>query len=158
MNRAHHKILGAIIVAIGLFAGREAEAQLTVPASGGTRRAERIRVLSLQWTPRAVEAPRPRTLPEKAARLVTDLATLQREGGLGLWSVPPYITESNVLDWMPEVRVNPPPPGERVVARRQPVIGLGLLQITSTTTLTATGRGHDAVLVGLQVTLPWRLP
>lgn len=143
MKPSRRLALGLVTLITASLAGRAAEAQ-----PGGQR------ILSPPPPP-SVEPPGPQTLPGRIVRVMSDLSDFQRFYGFELRRVAPVINAGPDLDWVPDVRVVLPPPGERVVARPQPVIWYGLVPITTTNTQVLTGRGHDAVLLGIELTLPW---
>jgi hypothetical protein len=144
MNRSHRHGLVLVILLTASLAGRDAEAQ---PRAG-----ERVFSVS---PPPPIEAPNPLTITGRIVRIMRDVSDFQRFDGPELRRIAPVINSGPDIDWTPDIRVILPPPGERVMARRQPLIWYGAIPITTTNTQVATGRGNDAMLLGIELTLPW---
>jgi len=84
------------------------------------------------------------------------LADLSRYGAPNMVAYPGQATEATQL-WGPDTRIFIPPSPEQPTVRVGPATAT-LMPIELASSIVAEARGQQAVLVGLQIRLPWRVP
>ncbi|UQA62680.1 hypothetical protein [Polyangium aurulentum] len=125
-----------------------------------------------QATPEAASEPLPFTTTRVVAsgafgqgwaRVVSDtvevleaLANLSRHGAPNMVAYPGQATEATQL-WGPDTRIFIPPGPEQPTVRVGPATAT-LMPIELASSIVAEARGQQAVLVGLQIRLPWQVP
>ena len=66
----------------------------------------------------------------------------------------PRVTDGTSLNWLPEIRVDTPPAGERVVPERHAAVSLQPMAMSTTQTEVASGRGNAGMVIGITFGLP----
>lgn len=90
-----------------------------------------------------------------AIRELNRLATRQRFGPTDLLEVPPRSPATAGISWLPGGRTGLPPRGMIVAPLPAAPVSAALIPIESTSTMVTDGRGNDAMLLGIQILLPW---
>lgn len=142
---------GALALGMMLAAARPAAAQAASSAAG-----------PVPFTsPRVFAASG--TIGDSWARVVSDtvevlqaFADLSRFGAPNMVAYSGQVTEGSRL-WGPDTRIFIPPGAEQPTIRVGPATAT-LMPIETASSIVAESRGQQAVLVGLQIRLPWQVP
>jgi len=97
----------------------------------------------------------PRNALDAALKALDQLATRQRFGPADLLQVPPRSPATAGISWLPSGRTGLPPQGMSVIPLPAARVSPALIPIETTSTMVADTRGNDAMLLGLQILLPW---